>query len=223
MEASVLRRCKTGVAHARILPLDRGFRDTMSYRRDLLNIRVVVRPSTRNDQRADAPLRRLIGEPSMQSTSRQPAPHATVAAVAPIVRSDREPSVTPSSSASQAAAASAGPEVILVKSGFKHVAVRAREILFVEAARNYVRLNLENGTVLKSRVPIERLAQHLGTERFLRIHRGRLVNTDRVRSVTVLTGGRLRLTLSSGSTIVVARDRRRIVLAELGSVAMHTG
>jgi two-component system, LytTR family, response regulator len=90
-----------------------------------------------------------------------------------------------------------------------------REIVFAEAARNYVRLHLENGTVLKSRVPIDRLARHLGTERFLRIHRGRLVNVERIRAVSPLTGGRLRLSLLDGATIVVARDRRRVVLAEI--------
>ena len=107
------------------------------------------------------------------------------------------------------------PEVVLVKSGFKQVAVRVREIVFVEAARNYVRVHLESGAILKSRVPIDRLARHLGTERFLRIHRGRLVNVERIRAVSPLTGGRLRLTLLDGATIVVARDRRRVVLAEI--------
>ncbi len=109
----------------------------------------------------------------------------------------------------------ASPDVVLVKSGFKQVAVRVREIVFVEAARNYVRLHLDGGAVLKSRVPIDRLARHLGTERFLRIHRGRLVNVERIRAVSPLSGGRLRLTLLDGAAIVVARDRRRVVLAEI--------
>jgi two-component system LytT family response regulator len=109
--------------------------------------------------------------------------------------------------------------VILVKSGFRHVATRVREILYIESARNYVRIHLESGAVLKSRSQIERLAQHLGNERFLRIHRGRLVNRERIRSVRPLAGGRLQLTLTQGSTIVVARDRRRAVLAEIGSAA----
>jgi len=112
----------------------------------------------------------------------------------------------------------AAPEVILAKVGFRQIAIRVQEILYVEAARNYVRVYLENGNVLKSRVPIDRLAQHLGTDRFLRIHRGRLVNTSRIRGVTPLVGGRLQLTLNQGSTIAVARDRRRAILAQLDSV-----
>ena len=97
--------------------------------------------------------------------------------------------------------------------------MRVPEIVFVEAARNYVCIHQENGVVLKTRVPIDRLAQHLGTERFLRIHRGRLVNMERIRSVRSLAGGRLQLTMSEGSTTVVARDRRRAVIARISSAA----
>jgi len=132
------------------------------------------------------------------------------------MRPAREVELEPPSIASEASGN--GPsEVILVKSGFRQVAVRVGEILFVEAARNYVRIHLETGAVLKSRVPIDRLAQHLGSQRFLRIHRGRLVNMERIRSVRSLVGGRLQVTLSQGATIIVARDRRRAVLAEIGS------
>ena len=121
--------------------------------------------------------------------------------------------------AEASAAAGSTPEVILVKTGFKQIAARVREIVFIESARNYVRIHLENGTVLKSRVQIDRLAHHLGTERFLRIHRGRLVNMERVRSVRPIGGGRLQLALTEGSTIIVARDRRRVVLAELSAAS----
>ena len=110
-------------------------------------------------------------------------------------------------------------EVILIKSGFRQIAMRVPEIVYVEAARNYVRIHQENGVVLKTRVPIDRLAQHLGAERFLRIHRGRLVNMERIRSVRSLAGGRLQLTMSEGSTTVVARDRRRAVIARISSAA----
>jgi len=115
------------------------------------------------------------------------------------------------------------PGMVLVKTGLKRVAVRIAEVTFVEAARNYVRIHLEGGAVLKTRVPITRLASHFGTERFVRVHRGRLVNVDRVRAVNTLVGGRLSLTLYDGSKVLVARDRRRIVLAELGRSTSGTG
>ena len=119
--------------------------------------------------------------------------------------------------APSAASSGSQPDVILVKSGFKQVATRVGEILFVKAARNCVRIHMESGLVLKSRVPIDRLGVHLGRERFLRVHRGCIVNVDRIRGVTPLPGGRLSLGLSNGSTVVVARDRRRAVLAEIGA------
>jgi LytTr DNA-binding domain len=166
-------------------------RDPMTYRRDLVDVRVVGRHSDRDDSRNE-PARRA------QSAPRPPAPAAGPATT----ESDTELS----------------PDVILVKVGVRQVATRVQEILYIESARNYVRVYLEGGSVLKSRVPLDRLARHLGADRFLRIHRGRLVNRARIRAVSPLLGSRLQLTLDQGSTIVVARDRRRSVLAEIGAV-----
>jgi DNA-binding LytR/AlgR family response regulator len=171
----------------------------MTYRRDLLDTGVVVRQPARLDPR--------------------PELSARITPLSQPVRPAREPDVAPDNTTADASGIGSSPEVILVKSGFRHVATRVREILYIESARNYVRIHLESGAVLKSRAQIERLAQHLGNERFLRIHRGRLVNRERIRSVRPLAGGRLQLTLTQGSTIVVARDRRRAVLAEIGSAA----
>ena len=187
-------------ACARRTSCTRTFFSAMTYRRDLLDIRVVVRPTARTDARPDFPIRMTPFVPSSRPPLEPEGPPVPVTG---------DPSGIPG----------ATPEVILVKTGFKHMATRVREIVFVESARNYVRIHLENGTVLKSRVQIDRLARHLGTERFLRIHRGRLVNMDCIRSVRPVTGGRLQLALSEGSTIIVARDRRRVVLAELTSAA----
>ena len=168
----------------------------MSYRRDSIDTQPVVRQPAQSDPRPE-----LLGRIASLS---QPARFA------------RE--LAPPSIAFPAAGNSSPGEVILVKSGFRQIATRVSEIVYVEAARNYVRIHQENGTVLRTRVPIDRLAQHLGTERFLRIHRGRLVNIDRIRSVRSLAGGRLQLTLNERSTTIVARDRRRAVLARISSV-----
>lgn len=165
----------------------------MTYRRETLDLRVVAPPTARTDTRSDFPSRMTPFAP----TSRPPA----------------DPNGKPIPVAGDASGTT--PEIILLKTGFRHIATRVREIVYVESARNYVKLYLENGTVLKSRVQIDRLARHLGAERFLRIHRGRLVNAERIQSVRPIAGGRLQLHLANGSVIVVARDRRRIVLAEL--------
>jgi DNA-binding LytR/AlgR family response regulator len=174
----------------------------MSYR-DPMDINVVVRPSARTESRAERSGRMTSALPSSPF---QP------------MRAARDAELEPPSIASDATG-SGTSDVILVKSGFRQVAIRVGEILFVESARNYVHIHLESGAVIKSRVPIDRLGEHLGSRRFLRIHRGRLVNMERIRSVRSLAGGRVQLTLNQGATIIVARDRRRAVLAEIGAVS----
>lgn len=139
-----------------------------------------------------------------------PPPAPTPAEIDVPIPPSSAPAVAPT-------AAGATTDVILVKSGYKHVATRVREIVFVEASRNYVRLHLQNRVVLKSRVPIDHLARHLGDVRFLRIHRSRLVSVEHIQSVATLSGGRVALLMSEGSRVIVARDRRRAVLAQLGA------
>ena len=194
--------------------------EIMTYRRDPSDIGVIVRQpqdrhanTTMRHTSADAPLAgvQTRAHTTLPTMSREGIPFGGPLPRTRVVG----PSVD---SATELPHAPAGhPEVILVKSGFRQVATRVREILYVEAARNYVRIHMESGTVFKSRVPIDRLALHLGRERFLRIHRGCIVNVDRVRAVTPLLGGRLLLALSDGSRVTVARDRRRFVLAEIGA------
>jgi DNA-binding LytR/AlgR family response regulator len=171
----------------------------MTYRRDVLDAPAAVRPSLPNDPRREL-------SPRIGSLTHPPRPERAV-----------EP--PPAPLADVAASPDATSEVILVKTGFRQVATRVREILHIESARNYVRIHLETGAVLKSRVQMERLAEHLGAERFIRIHRGRLVNRERIRYVRPIPGGRLQLTLTNGSIIFVARDRRRSVLAAIGTSA----
>ena len=191
-DVGVLHGCKTCRVQMLIVR-------PMSYRRDSIDTQPVIRQPAPSDPRPER-----LGRIASLS---QPARFA------------RE--LAPPSVAFPAPGNGSPGEVILIKSGFRQVATRVPEIVYVEAARNYVRIHQENGTVVKTRVPIDRLAQHLGTERFLRIHRGRLVNVERIRSVRSLAGGRLQLTMSEGSTTIVARDRRRAVLARISAAGQR--
>lgn len=177
----------------------------MTLRRETSDVELISRPPSRADLAPDPLARRVTHDAPFATSFRRTS---TMDSGTPA----RPSSPTSSSSGSH-------PDVILVKSGFKQVATRVAEIVYIKAARNYVRIHLENGQALKSRIPIDRLGMHLGRERFLRIHRGCLVNVDRIRGVTPLLGGRLLLSLSNGSTVTVARDRRRSVLAEIGATS----
>jgi DNA-binding LytR/AlgR family response regulator len=195
----------------------------MTYRRDSSDFGVIVRHA--QERHADTSMRHAMTDASM-SGLQHARPHSPVPAARDDVgfgvpqrrvrvfaaAPDEASLETPPTPGSE-------PDVILVKSGFRQVATRVREIVYVESARNYVRIHLETGAVFKSRVPIDRLALHLGRERFMRVHRGCLVNVDRIRSVTPVLGGRLLLTLSDGARVMVARDRRRFVLSEISAAS----
>jgi DNA-binding LytR/AlgR family response regulator len=194
----------------------------MTYRRDSLNDRVAVHHAAHRDiPLADATRRRLPGDTVLAAFAESAAAADSSHTRPPTTRpATTRPAATPPTAtpptATPPANLSATPDVILVKAGFRQVAVRVREIICIESSRNYVRIHLETGAILRSRVPIGRIAQHLGTDRFLRVHRGCLVSIERVRGITSMTGGRLLLTLGDTTKVVVARDRRRSVLAEIG-------
>lgn len=190
----------------------------MTYRRDSLNDRVAVHHTAHRDiPLADATRRRLPGDTVLVAFAELAAAADSSQTTRPATTrpATTRPSATPPTT-TPPTNLSATPDVILVKAGFRQVAVRVREIVCIESSRNYVRIHLETGAVLRSRVPIGRIAQHLGTDRFLRVHRGCLVSIERVRGITSMTGGRLLLTLGDTTKVVVARDRRRAVLAEIG-------
>ena len=195
----------------------------MTYRRDSSDFGVIVRHA--HERHADTSIRHAMADASMSGLQHarplSPVPSASRDDVGFGARERRVRVLagTPDDSFDTPPAPGSQPDVILVKSGFRQVATRVREIVYVESARNYVRIHLETGAVFKSRVPIDRLALHLGRERFMRVHRGCLVSVDRIRSVTPVLGGRLLLTLSDGAKVTVARDRRRFVLAEISAAS----
>ena len=79
-----------------------------------------------------------------------------------------------------------------------------RQIDWVRAAGNYVELRWEGRTLLH-RSTLAALADQLGAG-FVRIHRGRLVRRDAIRSVETDKSGDFTVTLASGATL---RDSRR--------------
>ena len=81
--------------------------------------------------------------------------------------------------------------------------IRVRDVLWLQAAGNYVELHLENRTVLH-RVPLSRVEQLLRPEEFLRVHRTTIVRRDQVRRLSVVGDGRYQLTLECGAQLAVS-------------------
>ena len=92
--------------------------------------------------------------------------------------------------------------------------VPVREVEWVEAADNYVRVHAAGGGGLL-REPLRDLERRLDPRRFARVHRSALVNLARVRELRPLPSGDYALTMQSGATVTLSRTYRDAVLARL--------
>lgn len=88
--------------------------------------------------------------------------------------------------------------------------VEVEAIDWLEAEGDYVRLHVGKAThlVSKSLTEMERLLEPRG---FLRVHRGAVVNLDRVEELRPLGSGRYRLLLTGGTELVVSRSYSPVI------------
>lgn len=77
------------------------------------------------------------------------------------------------------------------------------DILWIEAAGNYVELHLAGRTVLH-RITLNRLEALLPAAQFLRVHRGAIVRRDQLARLDTSGDGTWRLTLRCGGTVAVS-------------------
>jgi two-component system LytT family response regulator len=96
-------------------------------------------------------------------------------------------------------------ERLVVKSGGRVFFLRSEDIDWIEAAGNYVRLHLGQESHL-FRETMNRMAARLDTRRFARIHRSRIVNTERIKELQPWF---------NGDHVVVLRDGTRLTLSRL--------
>jgi two-component system, LytTR family, response regulator len=101
------------------------------------------------------------------------------------------------------AAAARYPERIGVRSVGRIEQVVVDEILWMEAAGNYVELRLPSRTVLH-RITLNRLEALLDPERFLRVHRGAIVRRDQIATLVTAGEGSHRLLLRCGGAVPVS-------------------
>jgi two-component system LytT family response regulator len=81
--------------------------------------------------------------------------------------------------------------------------IRVRDVLWLQAAGNYVELHLAARTALH-RVPLSRVELLLRPEEFLRVHRTAIVRRDQVQRLSVVGDGRYQLTLACGAQLAVS-------------------
>lgn len=86
--------------------------------------------------------------------------------------------------------------------------VRDSQVERFEAAGNYVEVHLTDGAKPLVRTTLSRLEERLDPERFMRIHRSRIVNVDRVVSARPSGSGDLDLELAGGEVVRLSRSHR---------------
>ncbi|WP_028103187.1 LytR/AlgR family response regulator transcription factor [Pseudoduganella violaceinigra] len=94
--------------------------------------------------------------------------------------------------------------------------VQVDEVLWIEAAGNYVELRLAQRRVLH-RVPLASLEQHLDPAAFLRVHRRALVRSSEVAALERDADGASQLRLRCGDRVPVSERHLAAVKALLGA------
>jgi two-component system, LytTR family, response regulator len=99
------------------------------------------------------------------------------------------------------------PERLVIKSAGRVFFLRTEQIDWVEAAGNYVRLHLEGESHL-FRETMNNMEARLDGRRFVRIHRSRLVNTDRIKELQPWFNGEYVVVLQNGTRLTLSRGYR---------------
>ena len=113
-------------------------------------------------------------------------------------------------------ASRSGPDRILVRDSGRILPLDPREVDYMEAAGNYVRIHTRDGRQLLVRSSLSDMEARLDPARFTRIHRSTIVNLGRIRELEPWVGGDYTATLTSGEKLRVSRNYRDALLDVLG-------
>ena len=106
-------------------------------------------------------------------------------------------------------------ERLVVRTRREVVVLRVEAIDWIEAADNYVEIHVEGRTHLL-REPLRDLECRLDPRRFARIHRGVVVNLDRVERLRTRPGGDPEAVLRDGVVLPVGRSYAGLLLSRWG-------
>ena len=104
---------------------------------------------------------------------------------------------------------------LVVKSGGRVFFLRTEDIVWIEAAGNYVRLHLGEDSHL-FRETMNGIEARLDPQRFVRIHRSRIVNSDRIKELQPWFNGEYVVVLQNGTRLMLSRGYREKLQERLG-------
>lgn len=96
---------------------------------------------------------------------------------------------------------------LVVKRRGEYVLVPHRDVRWVEAAGNYVRIHTPDGALLH-RASLTAMEERLPADRFARVHRSAIVNLERVERVVPNDSGDFDVHLDAGAVVKLSRSYR---------------
>jgi two-component system LytT family response regulator len=106
---------------------------------------------------------------------------------------------------------------LLVKRGARFVFVRVEDVRWLEAADNYVNVHTSAGAEML-RSTLTALEARLDPRRFVRVHRGAMINIDHLQAMEPWGQGEYLLTLAGGAQITSSRTYRTRIRQALGAL-----
>lgn len=108
------------------------------------------------------------------------------------------------------------PNRIAVRSSGKVFFVKMEDIDWVEAADNYIVLHLGHETHIL-RETMNSITGRLDPEKFIRVHRSRIVNVERIKELQPWFHGEYLIVLSDGTQITLSRTYREKLMEFMAS------
>jgi two-component system LytT family response regulator len=101
----------------------------------------------------------------------------------------------------------ARPNRLAVRSSGKVFFVKMEDIDWVEAADNYVVLHLGHETHIL-RETMNSIQERLNPQKFIRVHRSRIVNVERIKELQPWFHGEYLIVLNDGTQLTLSRSYR---------------
>lgn len=99
---------------------------------------------------------------------------------------------------------------VMIRQGGRLFAVAAADIVWLEAANQYVRIHTLSGSHLVSR-SLNALEKQLDPQKFFRIHRSAIAHVAFIKEVRTARNGSCSVLLATGDTLKLSRGRRGIL------------
>jgi two-component system LytT family response regulator len=107
------------------------------------------------------------------------------------------------------------PNRLAVRSGGKVFFVKMEDIDWVEAADNYVVLHVKHETHIL-RETMNSIQTRLDPKKFMRVHRSRIVNIERIKELQPWVHGEYLIALHDGTQLTLSRSYREKLMGAMG-------